>query len=307
VHAIGGTPVWRLTLEHVASAPSRARARLEAPLRRMGLAGDVRDDVRLIASELIANSVLHGAPDLELVLVADGWRLRVEVSDGSGVLPHLRDYGVDAQSGRGLAVVAAISQAWGAEPSGTGKVVWAELDTAPGARRPGARSAAVPDPEPLQGPQTTWLVGSVLVRYPAVPVAAYHRMQEHQDALLREAELVALSQAYPDKDDLPPPSDVAVLLAALQQQLSQPPEAMRAAVQSAAQQGRHTVDLELALDRAAAGRIAGLAELLDRADQAARDGHLLLDPADDEVVALRTWFAGQASAQLGARSPGKAG
>ncbi len=292
--ADGGTPVWRLALEHVASAPARARAGLEAPLRRMGLAGDVRDDVCLIASELIANGVLHGAPDLELVLVAAGWRLRIEVSDGSAELPRLREYGVDAQSGRGLAVVAATSQAWGAEPTRDGKVVWAELDTTPGAARPAAAATDPTAPDLLD----TWPSDAVLVRYPAVPVAVYHRMQEHQDAVLREAELVALSLAYPDEDDLPPPSDVAALLAALQQQLSRPPEAMRAAVQAAVQQGRAEVDLELALPPAGAAGIVGLARLLERADQAARDGHLLLDPADDEVVALRTWFARQTSRQL---------
>lgn len=293
--ARAGTPVWRLSLEHVASAPARARAGLEAPLRRMGLTVDVRDDVRLVASELIANGVLHGAPDLELALVADGWAVRVEVVDGSPVLPRLREYGVDAQSGRGLAVVAATCRAWGAEPTADGKVVWAELGTGPDAVRPNGRLVP-PVEEPVQpaGP----VPGRRTVHYRGVPVATYQRMQEHQDALLREAELVALSSAFPDEDDLPPPTAVAALLADLQQQLATPPEQMRAAVVAAAQEGRPTVDLELALDPSSADGLRRLGGLLARADQAARDGHLLLDPADDEVVALRNWFGEQTAAQL---------
>lgn len=295
-----GTAVWRLRLDHAASSPALARACLDAPLRRMGLPPDLQDDVRLVASELIANGVLHGAPALELVLVADGWRVRVEVTDGSAELPRLRDYGLGAQSGRGLAVVAATSRAWGAEPTGGGKVVWAELETRPGAPRP-----TVPAPAPAApAPAGSWLAGRATVRYPGVPVAVYQRMQEHQDAVLREAELVALSSAFPDDDDLPPPPEVSALLADLQQQLAQPPEALRSAVAAAARRGDATVDLELALDPAAAARVAGLADLLARADQAARDGHLLLDPADDEVVALRSWFAARTSAQLAGPAEG---
>lgn len=293
MHARPGTPVWRLELDHAASAPSLARHGLEAPLRRMGLPPGLRDDVRLVASELIANGVLHGAPALALVLVADGRRVRVEVADGSPVLPQLRTYGPDAQSGRGLAVVAATSRAWGCDPTPTGKVVWAELDTAGGA--PPADEVPA---QPAAAPTSTWRPGSRTVRYPAVPVATYQRMQEHQDALLREAELVALSSAFPDEDDLPPPPEVAALLATLLEQLAEPPEALRAGVAAAAAAGQATADLELRLDPAAAPGMAELARLLDRADQAARDGHLLLDPADDEVVALRAWFAAQTAAQL---------
>jgi hypothetical protein len=263
-------------------------------MRRMGLGVEVRDDVRLVATELIANGVLHGAPDLELVLVADGWSVRVEVVDGSPVLPRLREYGVDAQSGRGLAVVAATCRAWGAEPTPAGKVVWAELGTGPDAVRPDGLVQPVEEPVQPAGPGP----GRRTVRYRGVPVVTYQRMQEYQDALLREAELVALSTAFPDEDDLPPPAAVAALLADLQQQLARPPEQMRAAVVAAAQQGRPTVDLEMAIDAGSADGLLRLGGLLARADQAARDGHLLLDPPDEEVVALRTWFGEQTAAQL---------
>ncbi|MCQ4081555.1 ATP-binding protein [Streptomyces sp. RB6PN25] len=54
---------------------------------------------------------------------------RVEVSDSSPALPGPREPEGLCESGRGLALVALISEAWDAEPlpDGPGKTVWFEL------------------------------------------------------------------------------------------------------------------------------------------------------------------------------------
>jgi hypothetical protein len=53
--------------------------------------------------------------------------LLVEVTDSSPALPQHRNYGPDATTGRGIALVEALSTAWGVESSPTGKTVWCRV------------------------------------------------------------------------------------------------------------------------------------------------------------------------------------
>ena len=86
------------------------------------------DDVALLASELATNAVLHGARPIAVAVEAGGHRLRVEVSDAAPALPVELDLGPEIENGRGLAIVEAVADEWGAERvAGDGKVVWAEL------------------------------------------------------------------------------------------------------------------------------------------------------------------------------------
>ncbi|MEU9452524.1 ATP-binding protein [Streptomyces sp. NPDC048277] len=89
------------------------------------------DDVLLCVSELATNALLHGVPPgrcfrLELSLDTDGV-LRVEVQDsGPG---EVRTPGVTPESehGRGLLLVAALSDDWGVRQREPGKAVWCEF------------------------------------------------------------------------------------------------------------------------------------------------------------------------------------
>jgi anti-sigma regulatory factor (Ser/Thr protein kinase) len=82
----------------------------------------------LLVSELVANVALHAAGDVDLVVTLAGNRLRVEVHDASPALPQRKHYSSTAATGRGLALVEELADTWGAEPSGSGKQVWFELD-----------------------------------------------------------------------------------------------------------------------------------------------------------------------------------
>jgi hypothetical protein len=53
--------------------------------------------------------------------------VRVEVRDGSTIRPALRNHGLDATTGRGLALVSQLADSWGVDVDGAGKVVWAQL------------------------------------------------------------------------------------------------------------------------------------------------------------------------------------
>ncbi|MGP2440189.1 ATP-binding protein [Streptomyces sp. JW3] len=101
----------------------------------------VNKTMALIAGELSANAVQHGRVPgrdfhVRLAAEADGTRLRLEVSDTLGehrpAVATAAD--PDAESGRGLLLVAALADDWGVTDrrGGPGKTVWAVLDTAPG-------------------------------------------------------------------------------------------------------------------------------------------------------------------------------
>jgi hypothetical protein len=95
---------------------------------------DLGSALSLLVSELVANAVAHGLPQVHLDVRMEGRSLiRVEVSDGSRSLPELRAPSLDSSSGRGLQLVDAMASTWGAQLQPHGKVVWFELvDPGPG-------------------------------------------------------------------------------------------------------------------------------------------------------------------------------
>lgn len=89
------------------------------------------DDAWLVASELVTNAVKASWPfdarePVKLWLMADGKNLVIEVWDASPGLPQQRPES-DGESGRGLAIVACLSQSWGVYAGTFGKTVWALL------------------------------------------------------------------------------------------------------------------------------------------------------------------------------------
>ena len=117
-------------LGNTLDAPSLARQVVRAVLGRWGMWAVVEDAV-LIASELVANAVVHAGGARRLTLGSEvGECLRIEVSDGDDRPPVRANSSEDALSGRGLNIIFALASAWGAVtgPDGSGKTVWAELD-----------------------------------------------------------------------------------------------------------------------------------------------------------------------------------
>lgn len=81
----------------------------------------------LAASELVSNAVEHGTPPLQLRLWALAGGLRLEVEDASPGPPSPLDVPTTAASGRGLAIVGAVSSAWGHYSTDSGKCVWCDV------------------------------------------------------------------------------------------------------------------------------------------------------------------------------------
>lgn len=124
--------VWRLEVDLPAreQAASTARRVLQHVLSSWGRE-HLLEDAGIVASELVTNAVQHAADggQLRLDVQADGnGRLNIAVNDGSMEFPTLQEPAVDAETGRGLLIVAQLSNRWGVDPRpGQGKRVWAEL------------------------------------------------------------------------------------------------------------------------------------------------------------------------------------
>ncbi|MER5436024.1 SpoIIE family protein phosphatase [Streptomyces sp. NPDC002588] len=79
----------------------------------------------LILSELVTNAIRYGSPPVRVRLLRDR-TLICEVTDSSSTSPHLRYAAMTDEGGRGLFLVAQLSERWGTRYTPTGKVIWAE-------------------------------------------------------------------------------------------------------------------------------------------------------------------------------------
>jgi anti-sigma regulatory factor (Ser/Thr protein kinase) len=124
-----------LQLPGTSDAPRRARHWAVATLDAWSNPPADRDDLGLVVSELVANAVLHGSGPVRVMLCVDpDHRVRVEVTGTSEASEVRAKRGpVQRVAGRGLAIVEALSHAWGSSGGGGQLKVWAVLH-APSAR-----------------------------------------------------------------------------------------------------------------------------------------------------------------------------
>jgi anti-sigma regulatory factor (Ser/Thr protein kinase) len=121
----------------IKTAPGLARGHVRVTLAEWGLGG-YSDDAQRIASELVANAVNASAPVLasgrmliiRLCLLTDGDVLTIECWDQAPGFPTLREADALAETGRGLAIIDAITDGcWGCQPAigQDGKCVWGNI------------------------------------------------------------------------------------------------------------------------------------------------------------------------------------
>ncbi|MEW2301025.1 SpoIIE family protein phosphatase [Streptomyces sp. NPDC006655] len=104
---------------------ARARTDTERQLDSWGLS-DLAFTAELVVSELVTNSIRYADGPVVLRLIKDR-SLLCEVSDNAHTAPHLRRARRDDEGGRGLFLVAQVSQRWGTRYTSSGKTIWAEL------------------------------------------------------------------------------------------------------------------------------------------------------------------------------------
>jgi PAS domain S-box-containing protein len=123
----------RLGADHVADLElppdpamvAHARTVAERQLETWGLS-ELSFTVELVVSELVTNSIRYATGPVMLRLIKDR-SLLCEVSDNAHTAPHLRRARRDDEGGRGLFLVAQMSQRWGTRYTASGKTIWAEL------------------------------------------------------------------------------------------------------------------------------------------------------------------------------------
>jgi anti-sigma regulatory factor (Ser/Thr protein kinase) len=115
------------------AAAAQARVLTRETLHRWGVTDPAdTDDVVLIVDELVTNAVMHGDGPVRLLLRLDGCRLVGEVGDESAGVPRVCESGMDAETGRGLWLVAALAAEFGVRPEAKGKTLWFTRPLAPG-------------------------------------------------------------------------------------------------------------------------------------------------------------------------------
>jgi anti-sigma regulatory factor (Ser/Thr protein kinase) len=117
-----------LELGALAGAVPSARLHARLVLREWGLAV-LSDDTELLVSELVTNGVrasrAMGQASVRVWLASDLRQVVVFVWDANPRPPARADPGADAESGRGLLLIEALSDRWGYFGFDDGKVVWA--------------------------------------------------------------------------------------------------------------------------------------------------------------------------------------
>ncbi|MEW2080199.1 SpoIIE family protein phosphatase [Streptomyces sp. NPDC005283] len=113
---------WGLPLDPTSAA--RARALTTAQLTEWGLE-HLAFTTELIASELVTNAYRYAGGPVTLRLIRER-SLICEVSDTSHTSPHLRRARTTDEGGRGLFLVAQMTERWGTRYTREGKTVWTE-------------------------------------------------------------------------------------------------------------------------------------------------------------------------------------
>ena len=125
-----------LELGAISSAVPSARLHARLVLREWGLSADMAEAAELVVSELVTNALEHGSAGIpatvRIWLSSDGGGVAVRVWDASPRPPVRMDAGAEADSGRGLMIVTALSTDWGFSAADPGKVVWAVIDAKEG-------------------------------------------------------------------------------------------------------------------------------------------------------------------------------
>jgi anti-sigma regulatory factor (Ser/Thr protein kinase) len=117
----------RIALTTGPAAAAAARSQVRAAIYAWDVPVDESVAV-LLTSEVVTNAVRHEAGESVLLVITCGRsQLRVEVHDTSRAVPVLVDGPADAETGRGLLLVASLSADWGFCRTLAGKAVYFTL------------------------------------------------------------------------------------------------------------------------------------------------------------------------------------
>lgn len=279
--------------------PAHARRLVQRTVARVAL-DHLADDASTVVTELVSNALLHGAFPAQLRVLADpAGTVRLEVSDASPTSPVRPRHDDDAMTGRGLALVDALTYRWGVQPLARGKIVWAELrePTLAGgspddaddvdASWPTLQSAGAQDA--VDGPTHTVHLGEV-------PTDLLLAAKAHVDNLVREFSLVAAGARAGMTASVP--GHVAELIDAVVHRFAAAREAIKRQALAAATAGDRHVRLQLTLPVSAAEAGEEYLRALDQADSYCRAARLLTLESPPQHRVFRRWYVEELIAQL---------
>jgi anti-sigma regulatory factor (Ser/Thr protein kinase) len=294
-----------LYLEPVVESTTQARHWVSARLSDLPL--EVAECAALLTSELVTNAVLHAATPLSVTLHVLTGRIRVDVADGSPVIPALKEYGPDAATGRGLTLFNTLASGWGVHPVPGGKIVWFELPVnVPvgvgefsdgtfhfdliGMAQSDRREPAVPSPQ-----MTIDLLG--------IPVALLQKASEEYEGLFRELRLMKerADSGIPSSTQLP--VRLSVLVSDVGSRFNGFGPGMDENWQDVVDRKVATYDWHISLPQAAATACEFYSAMLDEADEFSRSAQLLTLPASATSIAVRRWFLSELVTQLHGQAP----
>ncbi|MES5820478.1 SpoIIE family protein phosphatase [Streptomyces sp. RG80] len=122
--ALGADRVAEWDVPSDPAAVARVRADVSRQLSRWGLE-ELEFTTELILSELVTNAIRYGGEPIRVRVLLDR-SLICEVFDSSSTSPHLRYAAMTDEGGRGLFLVAQLTERWGTRYTPEGKVIWAE-------------------------------------------------------------------------------------------------------------------------------------------------------------------------------------
>ncbi|MEU9294990.1 SpoIIE family protein phosphatase [Streptomyces sp. NPDC048266] len=121
------TVAWTFAAEP--SVVAEARERVLDQLSRWGL-DELAFTTELVASELVTNAIRYAGGPLELRLIRAA-SLICEVSDRSSTQPRMRRAQASEEGGRGLFLIAQLTDRWGSRYTRHGKTIWTEQSLPP--------------------------------------------------------------------------------------------------------------------------------------------------------------------------------
>ncbi|MGW6906295.1 SpoIIE family protein phosphatase [Streptomyces sp. NPDC054940] len=122
--ALGPAQVAEWDVPADPAAVARVRSAVTRTLDEWGLE-ELSFTTELILSELATNAIRYGGDPIRVRMLRDR-TLICEVFDSSNTSPHLRYAAMTDEGGRGLFLVAQLTERWGTRYLPGGKVIWAE-------------------------------------------------------------------------------------------------------------------------------------------------------------------------------------
>lgn len=296
-------PPHRSAVTAFAAEPTSATAArrfVRQTLTSAGMEQSLCDRAELIVSELVTNAVLHAGTGPIVSIRVNDENVRIEVEDTSPVAPVLREYGLDASTGRGLNVVSKAASEWGVETTSSGKAVWATLltgsvDALPEVSAPHLSYKQTNDPKSANALDDLAKESTRLATFRNIPVQLYLQLEQHNESLVREFSLLAIQVTGDDAHTMPELLREAVVRST---QIDVRFTMLRIGAHAATRDKKEAFSMDLQITQSGANQLERYLHWAELADELSEDKLLLTAPPEDEIKALRRWLVRETVAQV---------